>query len=219
MSAMTAPQQFSPDGQWWWDGAQWLPAAQAPSRQPAPYQPPYGSQPPYGGPPPYGYAPPPKSTDGKAIGSLIASLLWVFGVGSAVAVVLGHLSRSQARREGREPSGLAMAGLVIGYLGIAAAGGIILLLVAFGSDIVDNVKTDVELQTAAYAQQDYHDTNGRYATTLEELRPYGYDDLDGVIDITVVSAGPTSFCFSGHSFGKTFYVSDEHPDVANKPCS
>jgi hypothetical protein len=76
----------------------------------------------YGTPPPYGYLPVPPATqnDGKAVGSLVASLLGLFcGIGSVVGVVLGHLSRGEAKRQGREPSGLALAGLIIGYFGIA----------------------------------------------------------------------------------------------------
>ena len=215
---MTAPQQFSPDGQWWWDGSQWVPAANAPTAQQAsvPQQPAYPTA--YGQVP-YGYPLPPKSkTDGKAIGSLIASLIWVCGINGIVAVILGHLSRSQARREGRDPSGLALAGLIIGYLGMAATVAIGLVIYSNRHTIARGFQSDIELQSAAYAERDYHDANGQYAQSLEQLRPYGYDDLDGHIDVTVVSASPQSFCFSARSFGQTFYVSDRHLGSSTSPC-
>jgi hypothetical protein len=115
-------QQVSPDGQWRWDGHQWVP------NQPAGYGPPvpgYGTPAPaYGYPaaPTSGYGAPPAATgtDGKAIASLVLAVVGLCGAGSIAAVVLGHLSRRDARREGREPSGLALAGLIIGYIGIAA---------------------------------------------------------------------------------------------------
>ncbi len=257
---MTAPQQFSPDGQWWWDGAQWLPAAQAPTQAPAPdpaptpvadqppwaqpgaqtpaqppwagqpaaAQPPWAGQPagqyaappPYGAAPPYGAPlPPPQGSDGKAIGSLILSVLWIFGIGSIVGVILGHLSRSDAKRKGREPSGLAMAGIIIGYLGIVGTLLVALVAFAYKDDIVSAVKTDLELLSAADAEASYHDTNGRYTGSFEELRAYGYDDINGKIDVRVISATATSFCLSGTFLGQVQYVSDERPSPSSRACS
>ncbi|MFB9314756.1 DUF4190 domain-containing protein [Nocardioides plantarum] len=85
-----------------------------------PYQPSQAPQPsPYGAPPsPYGYAPP-RGTNGLAIASLVSSLVWVCGVGSIAAVICGHVARSQVKRTGEQGAGLALAGLIIGYLGIA----------------------------------------------------------------------------------------------------
>jgi type IV pilus assembly protein PilA len=68
---------------------------------------------------PAGFVPP---TSGKAIGSLIAGLFFFFLPASIVAVVLGHLSLSEIRKSaGRlKGQGLATAGLVLGYMGVAA---------------------------------------------------------------------------------------------------
>ena len=62
----------------------------------------------------------PVETSGKAIASLICGLFIFFFPISIVAVVLGHLSLSEIRRSaGRlKGDGLAIAGLVLGYLGI-----------------------------------------------------------------------------------------------------
>jgi type IV pilus assembly protein PilA len=62
----------------------------------------------------------PAETSGKAIASLICGLFIFFFPISIVAVVLGHLSLSEIRRSaGRlKGDGLAIAGLVLGYLGI-----------------------------------------------------------------------------------------------------
>jgi Domain of unknown function (DUF1707)/Domain of unknown function (DUF4190) len=53
-----------------------------------------------------------------AVASIVASLLWV--VGSALAIVFGHVALKQiAASEGEESGrGLAIAGLAIGYFGL-----------------------------------------------------------------------------------------------------
>jgi hypothetical protein len=89
------------------------PYGQAPS--------PYGQAPsPYGQPPqqPYGYTPP-RGTNGLAIASLVTSLVWVCGVSSIAAIVCGHIARSQIKRTGEQGAGMALAGLILGYLGVA----------------------------------------------------------------------------------------------------
>jgi len=52
--------------------------------------------------------------------SLVFGLLWIFGVGSVVAVVSRHLALADARH-GRAGEGLAVPGLVLGYLGLAVS--------------------------------------------------------------------------------------------------
>ena len=63
----------------------------------------------------------PPQTNVLAILSLVLSLVWVAGLGSIGAVVLGHMAKRQiAASNGRQTGdGLATAGLVIGYIGIS----------------------------------------------------------------------------------------------------
>lgn len=106
-------------------------------------QPPASQQPPaydqtsaYGYPPPNaypGYAPPmPPKTSGMAISSLVLSLLGFFIpilVGSVLGVIFGHMALGEIKRSNGtvEGQGLAVAGLVIGYIGL----GIQLLVACF----------------------------------------------------------------------------------------
>jgi hypothetical protein len=74
--------------------------------------------------PPYTqYLPAPvyRSTNGLAVASLITGFFWLGWVGSILAVIFGHIALGQINRSGgREGgSGLAIAGLVLGYMGVA----------------------------------------------------------------------------------------------------
>jgi uncharacterized membrane protein len=61
------------------------------------------------------------ATNGLAVASFVAGLLWLAWFGSIVAVILGHVALRQIKQSGgRETgNGLAIAGLVLGYMGVA----------------------------------------------------------------------------------------------------
>ena len=104
------------------------PPANQPPAAPAYQQPPaYGSAAPaYGqqsyGQQPYGQQPGPDRYNVLAIVSFISSFFI-----SLVAVITGHIALSQIGKTGEKGRGLAIAGLVLGYLGILS--GIIFLVV------------------------------------------------------------------------------------------
>lgn len=72
-------------------------------------------------PPTFRPMPAPPETNSMAVGSLICGLVQPFclGVSAVPAVILGHVSRSQVRQTEEEGDGMATAGLVLGWLGIA----------------------------------------------------------------------------------------------------
>jgi hypothetical protein len=83
------------------------------------YGTPPGGHDPYGG---YGYgAPQPRGNNGMAIAALVMGIAGLFacGITSIVGAVLGHISLSQIKRTGEEGRGMAIAGLVLSYFGIA----------------------------------------------------------------------------------------------------
>jgi Domain of unknown function (DUF4190)/Domain of unknown function (DUF1707) len=59
-------------------------------------------------------------TSGLAIGALICGIAEIFTLGFAAipAVILGHMARQNIRQTGERGDGMAIAGLVLGYLGI-----------------------------------------------------------------------------------------------------
>jgi hypothetical protein len=71
-------------------------------------------------------------TSGLAIGALVCGIaeLFTLGLASIPAVILGHCARAHIRRTGERGDGLAIAGLVLGYLGIGIWTLIIIALAA-----------------------------------------------------------------------------------------
>jgi hypothetical protein len=124
-------------------GAGWGPPQTTPYGAPAGQPPPYGAVPygrtPY--PPPYGHHygsvyPLPHEqggTNGFAVASLIFGAVWLFWLGSILAVVFGVIGLRQIDRQGDGGRGLAIAGIVLGCVGLAL---LVLgvLVAAFGSD-------------------------------------------------------------------------------------
>jgi hypothetical protein len=62
-----------------------------------------------------------RGTNGMAIASFVLSLLWMWGLGSLLAVIFAAVSRRQMRESGQNGSGFATAGLVIGIVGLVGA--------------------------------------------------------------------------------------------------
>ena len=71
-------------------------------------------------------------TNGLAIGAMVCGIAELFTLGFAAipAVILGHLARGQIKRTGERGDGMAIAGLILGYLGIA---GWLLVILAIAS--------------------------------------------------------------------------------------
>jgi hypothetical protein len=108
----------------------------APPAQPAPS---YGtSAPSYdAGSPAYAAAPNGQKTNVLAIVSLVSSFFI-----SIVGIITGHIALSQIKKTGEQGRGLAIAGLIIGYIGLVV--GIILAIFWFaviGAAINEGVTT------------------------------------------------------------------------------
>ena len=86
-------------------------SAPIPAMAPLPGNPLAATPPPFAGDP---------KTSGKAIGSLICGIFVFFFPASVAAVILGHLSLSEIRKSAGRigGQGIAITGLVLGYLGI-----------------------------------------------------------------------------------------------------
>jgi hypothetical protein len=113
-------------------GASGLPPQPFPGAPLPPPPPPvaaYGAPPSMQPPPGYGQPlPVGQTTNGLAIASLVLGIVWVFGLGSILAVIFGFVGRKQIRQSGGRQSGggMAIAGIVLGFVGVV---GLILWIV------------------------------------------------------------------------------------------
>ena len=64
-----------------------------------------------------------------ALASLVLGMVWVYWLGSILAIVLGCMALRQIRRDRRTGAGLAIAGVVLGCVGMAVLAGALLLRV------------------------------------------------------------------------------------------
>jgi uncharacterized protein DUF4190 len=63
-------------------------------------------------------------TNGLAIASLCLGIIWLFGVGSVLAIVLGYAGLRQIRESRGYQGGraIAIAGVIVGIVGLASLG-------------------------------------------------------------------------------------------------
>jgi len=87
---------------------------QAPAWGSYPGQPGAGSWGPQGG-----YPMAARKTNPLAIASLVLGIIWIFWLGSVAALIFGYISLSQIKRRNEAGRGMAIAGVVLGWFGIA----------------------------------------------------------------------------------------------------
>jgi hypothetical protein len=85
-----------------------------------------------------------QATNGLAIASLVLGILWFCGVGAILALVFGYIAKGQIdRSEGRQSGrGMAIAGIVLGWIGIAGLVLWIVFIVAVGEEVDNGINSD-----------------------------------------------------------------------------
>ncbi|MGH8896877.1 MAG: DUF4190 domain-containing protein [Egibacteraceae bacterium] len=80
-----------------------------------------------GGP---GYVVYQQATNGLAVASLVLGIIWIWWIGSILALIFGYVAKSQIdQSEGRQTGrGLAVAGIALGWVGV----GVLLLFIVIG---------------------------------------------------------------------------------------
>jgi hypothetical protein len=106
-------------GPGWWqasDNKWYPPVANTPygagSAGPAPYQayhPAYQT--------PYQAYPASRGTNGMAIASMVLGILWIYWLGSILALIFGYIALRQIKQRNEGGRGMAIAGTVLGWIG------------------------------------------------------------------------------------------------------
>jgi hypothetical protein len=74
------------------------------------------------------------STNGMAIASLVLGIVWVYWIGSILALVFGYVALGQIRQRGQQGRGMAIAGIVLGWVGAATLIAIIIFAISAASN-------------------------------------------------------------------------------------
>jgi hypothetical protein len=80
------------------------------------------------------YVPPvPVATNGLAVASLVLGIVWIFWLGSLLALIFGYVAKGQVNEsEGTQSGkGLAIAGIALGWVGVGTFC-LMMLMAAFG---------------------------------------------------------------------------------------
>ena len=151
-------------------------------------------------------APPqPGTTNTFAIVSLVCGFLSLMFPAAIVAIVMGHISRAQIRKGGnvQKGAGMALAGLIMGYLGVCVIPLLIIAAIAIPNllrariaaneaSAVASIRT-VNTAETTYASQ-YPDVG--YACDLARLGPAGgsrSSNAAGLIDGTLASGRKSGY--------------------------
>src|ERR1700692_2932478 len=70
------------------------------------------------------------TTNGLAIASMVLGIVWIYGIGAILALIFGYRARGQIKRNGQRGGGMAIAGIVLGWVGVAGLIFVIIFVVA-----------------------------------------------------------------------------------------
>ena len=73
----------------------------------------------------------PRSTNGLAIAAMVLGIVWVYWIGSILALIFGYVARGQIRNANGSQggNGMAIAGIVLGWVGIGTLALMVILMV------------------------------------------------------------------------------------------
>jgi len=147
-------------------------------------------------------------TSGLAVASLICGILFLVPFFGIAAVVTGHMSRSRIRRGGGGlmGAGMAMAGLVLGYIGVLILP-VVLLVAAVAipnllrARIAANEASAVaSLRTINIATLAYDEKYGGFPETLTALGPVANGEKPSAERTGSIDAALASGTKDGYSF-------------------
>jgi hypothetical protein len=54
-----------------------------------------------------------------AIASMVLGIVWIYWIGSVLALVFGYIARRQIQENGERGDGMAITGIILGWVGVA----------------------------------------------------------------------------------------------------
>ena len=95
---------------------------------------------------------PSTTTSGTAIASMVLGILWIYWIGSIVALVLGYLALREIRQNPQriEGKGMAIAGIVLGWVGMATLLLAVLMGIYIWQEDHNNHSTPERVRAAVY---------------------------------------------------------------------
>jgi type IV pilus assembly protein PilA len=172
------------------------------------------------------FAPPPPvagdaPTSGKAIASLVCGIFTFFLPASIAAIILGHMSLSEIRKSAGRigGQGIAITGLVLGYLGVVIIP-FILIIAAIAIPNLLRARMAANEASAVGSLRSVNTGAMVYATTFENGFPSSLEALGGAAarDSTCNHAGflqaPLT---SGRKSGYIFTYTPQYPEGASAP--
>jgi hypothetical protein len=130
--------------------------------------------------------------NGLAIASMVLGIVWVYWIGSILAVIFGHVALSQIKNSqgGQRGRGMAIAGVVLGYVGIATLAALIVVVATVG---IDSDPTAADCRSDALelsvAENAYHVARGTYATETQLVAEGYLDEVTDLHDVVLLGGG------------------------------
>ena len=169
---------------------------------------------------PVGFAEPP-TTSGKAVASLICGFLFYVLPVAIVGIILGHISLSDIRKSGGrlKGHGIAVAGLVLGYLGVATIP-FILIIAAIAIPNILRARMAANEASAIGSLRTVVAAADSYATQYNNGYPPSLDALAGMGTASCDHAGLINGeLASGFKYGYTFEYEADSGATAKPPAS
>jgi type IV pilus assembly protein PilA len=158
------------------------------------------------------------TTSGLAVASLISGILFFLLPSAVAAIIMGHISRSQIRNSGGRKTGgrMAMAGLVLGYAGVAVIP-FILIIAAIAIPNLIRSKMQANETSAVTSLRTLNEAALLYSNAYSKLPP-GLSTLGPAMDGTGSSADAADLVDSNLARGvKTGYIFFYATSLTNGP--
>ncbi len=133
-------------------------------------------------------------TSGLAIASMVLGIVWLLWLGSILAVIFGHVALSQIKRSAGALTGrgMAIAGLILGYLGIVMLVGFIAAAAIIGPQAATVAQCALDRKILETEEHAYFVDNGHY-TDVQGLEEAGYHAHDADLhSVKLFGGGPSN---------------------------